>query len=137
MINNNFAIKHAETLLMYQSYLLYDIQIKLESAEAYKAINSFIKSVKNKISHKFFRMVEAHVDIDWLDHYNQFVKLYLNKDFKANKIDIILNDSISEYDAAEKSNKELTLEYYKYAMCPNYSKFQCKIISTLYPDEEA
>ena len=47
-------MKIAKTLLMYQTYLLYDVEVTLQSGEAYKAINYFLKRTKGKISDKFF-----------------------------------------------------------------------------------
>ena len=78
IIHNDFQMKHAVTLLKYQIYLLYDVEIKLQSFAAYIAINYFFDSVTGKISSKFFRRVEAYVERESMI-YNKFVKQYLEK----------------------------------------------------------
>ena len=94
-------MKHAKMLLMYQVYLLYNFKFKLESAEAFKAVNYFLKRIKRtkqKISNKFFVKVEAHVDRDWLDYYNEFAKLYLEMGFKIRKFETLINENLLEND---------------------------------------
>ena len=49
-IKSDFNTLHAKMLLKYQTYLLYDLRIKLESADAYAAINYFLERVTGKIS---------------------------------------------------------------------------------------
>ena len=48
-IKNDFEAKHAEMLLKYQTYLLYDVEILLQSADAFDAINYFLDKVTGKI----------------------------------------------------------------------------------------
>ena len=66
-ITDDFSMKHAKMLLMYQTYLLYNIEIQLKSANAYKAINYFLKRIKRakqKISDQFFEHIKSDIDID-------------------------------------------------------------------------
>ena len=103
-MNTDFKMKHAKMLLTYQTYLLYNIKVKLESADAYKAINYFLEKIRRanqKISNKFFQHVEAHVDADWLGYYNEFTKLYIDMGFRMRKLDTTLNDNLTEYDTTK------------------------------------
>ena len=107
-------MKHAKMLLMYQTYLLYNIQIKLKSAKSFTAINYFfnrIKRTKQKISDKIFQKVEADVDIGWLDSYNKFIKSYLNMGFGREKLNTELNESITEHDTMQIVSKKPILEF--------------------------
>ena len=79
-------MKHAEMLLKYQTYLLYKVMIKLESADTFKAIIYFLENIKGRISHKFFESVEAIFDKNCIDLYNKFAKLYLEKGFKVRNL---------------------------------------------------
>ena len=87
-IKNDFSMNHAEMLLKYQTYLLYNVSIKLESSDAFKAINYFLKTVEGAISYQFFWTVEAYAGKSWIDLYNEFVKLYLEKGFKYEKLNV-------------------------------------------------
>ena len=99
-IIGDFDLKHAKTLLSYQTYLLYDIRIELKSQKAYKAINYFLEKAKGNISDKFFRVIYADVDISWLEEYNKFCKLYFQSCFETNYIKMKLNQNVTEYNAS-------------------------------------
>ena len=98
IIHDDFQMKHAITLLKYQTYLLYDVEIKLQSFGAYIAINYFFDSVTGKISSKFFRGVEAHISKVWALSYNKFIKHYLQRGFKQEKLNTF---DISSYEQGQ------------------------------------
>ena len=87
-------MKHAKMLVKYQTYLLYDVRVKLKSLEAFEAINYLLNRVKGNISHKFFRKVKASIGQEDVKLYNQFIKLYLEKGFKSNKLSIEEKDNL-------------------------------------------
>ena len=113
-MKDDFKIRHAKMLLKRQTYLSYNIEIKLKSAEAYEAIIYFLKRIKifdQKISDQFFRKVEADVDIGWLDSYNKFIKSYLNMGFDREELRTELNESITEHDKMQIVSKKPILEF--------------------------
>ena len=93
-IEDDFSMKHAKMLLSYQTYLLYDVQVNLRSSNAYKSINYFLKRIDGRISHKFFRKVEAHADLEWIEFYKDFMKRYIEMSFKITKIHITLRHNV-------------------------------------------
>ena len=95
-IKNDFQLKHATMLLEYKTYLLYDVQIKLASYDAFFAINYFLAKVKGRISYQFFRRVDAHLNKDSVDLYNKFVKRYLQKGFKIENLNVRVIKALKE-----------------------------------------
>ena len=85
-LKNDFEMKHAELLLKYQTYLLYDLNIKLESADAFIAINYFLEKLAGNFLSKLFRKVKIYIDEIWLDLYNKFITFYLNKGFEIDNL---------------------------------------------------
>ena len=130
-MQNDFDMKHVEMLLKYKTYLLYDLEIKLESAEAFIAINYFLGKLTGKVPCKLFRTVEAHVSEDWIDSYNEFIKHYLEKGFKRNNIITSIEDSYEEETVTEIEDEKQTLDYFDYETCPEYNTYPCKIVETL------
>ena len=131
-------MKHAKMLLLYKTYLLYNIEVDLGSIEAFRAINNFLKQIKTakqKISDKFFRKVGASVDIDWLDEFNEFSKQYLEMGFPINIFQTTLNQNLTEQNVAINENKKPILEFCDYAKYPNNDKCQYKTVYFLDFDE--
>ena len=135
-IDNDFSMKHTKMLLKYQTYLLYDVKIKLESIGAYYAINWFLENVEGSISHKFFRQVEASVSKDWVFLFNDFMKLYFDKGCKINKISTEIQDEIEEEQTTQTKNWIPTFSFLDYETCPKSYKFPFRIVRTLDTDSD-
>ena len=131
-IKDDFETKHAEMLLKYQTYLLYDVEIFLQSADAFDSINYFLDKVTGKMSHKFFRQVFAHFSKDWIDPYNKFMKHYLDKGFKIEKLDTYMRyEDDEEEQATQIQNMIPSLEYFKFGTHPKSGKYSNKIVRVL------
>ena len=115
-------------LFEYKTYLLYDVRIKLESADAYNAINSFLGKVGgDQISHKFLRKVEAHISDECLNLYNDFIILYRNKKFRENwLITVTKNKGYYRSDLEENQEEVKTLEFYGSFDMNNPYEYPCK-----------
>ena len=86
-IDDDFNMGYANMLIKYDTYLLYDVRLKLKSIDAYKAINHFFDKVGNDdISSKFFRGINAHVDYKSYEIYNDFVLKYSDLKFKLDRL---------------------------------------------------
>ena len=121
-------------LLKYQTYLLYDIKIKLESADAFEAINYFLDKVEGNIPYKFFRFVTAYISYKWIDLYNKFMKQYLEKGFKIDKISTEIKDNDEEEQDIDIDPDKLTLELFDYETCPKSNEYSFQIVGTLDTD---
>ena len=95
--STDFEMKHAKMLLDYRTYLLYNIDVNLKSADSFKAINYFLKRVKGKISSNFFNEVNATISLKWLDYYNEFIRRFMNMGFNAEKINTTVCSDLSNY----------------------------------------
>ena len=93
----DFEMKHAKMLLNYQTYLLYNVNVCLDSADSYKAVNYFLKRVKGRIPKNFFDKVDASISLQWLGYYNEFVKRYIDMGFNAEKISTLVYSDLSNY----------------------------------------
>ena len=101
-IEEDFEMKHAKMLLNYETYLLYNVDINVKSSKAFKAINYFLKRIKGRISRFFFSNVETDVSLDWLNYYNDFVKLYMKMGFRLENIDLTLDQKLSRHNVLHK-----------------------------------
>ena len=90
-------MKHAKMLLNYQTYLLYNVDVNLDSENSFKAINYFLKRVKGRISSNFFNEVNANISLKWLDYYNEFYKRIINMGFSTKKINTTICSDLSNY----------------------------------------
>ena len=131
-IKNDFEANHAEMLLKYQTYLLYDVEIFLQSADAFDAINYFLDKVTGKMSHKFFRQVDAHFSKDWIGPYNKFMKHYLDKGLKIEKLDTEIKDEGNEEEQANEIPSMMPpLEFFDIETIPKSEKYPFKIVRVL------
>ena len=112
-IDEDFNVEHVEMLVENDSYLFYDVEIRLESAKAFKAINKFLSEVEGRISRKFFRRVKAVVAMDWIDLYNNFITQCNERHLKTSKIETQMK-YLTEEEKEEAENSETKLEYFDY-----------------------
>ena len=129
-------MKHAAMLLEYQTYLLYDVKINLNSVQAFKAIYYFLIRVEGRISHQFFRDVSATVSQKWLKIQNDFIKLYLDKGFKPGKLNIQIKDSFGGSLILKQENEMSDLECLEYESYSFLKKEKWRISNTLDIDIE-
>ena len=109
-IDEDFDAEHVEKLLENDFYLFYDVEIWLESAKAYKAINQFLGNVEGRLSSKFFRRVKAVVAMDWIDLYNDFIKQCVERQLKLSKIETQIKCPIIENMKLEEESKKVLAE---------------------------
>jgi hypothetical protein len=86
-------MKHAEMLLKYNTYLLLNVEIKLESSEGYKAFSYFLETV-GKLPEGFYNQLICTITLDTIDDYNQAVNLYLEKGGSIEKLIILEKDEL-------------------------------------------
>ena len=90
-------MKHAKMLLNYQTYLIYNINVNLKTADSFKAINYFLKRVKGRISPNFFDEVNATISLKWLDYYNEFIKKFISMGFNTRSVNTTVCSDLSNY----------------------------------------
>lgn len=130
---NNFGTKHANMLLKYKTYLLYNVDITIESQKGFKAINYFLDKV-GPISSDFFHEINIkNLGVKSIEVYNKFIVKYLEKGFNINVIKIELDDFLNSYQDTEEFKDVPMLEYLDYDFYPYFDMktVPAKVVNSL------
>ena len=92
---DDFSMKHAEMLLGYNTYLLFNVKIKLQSSDGYRAFTFFLEKVSG-LPEGFFIELMCTISLNTIEDYNRMVLLYLEKGGKVNTLTLTEEDEVRE-----------------------------------------
>ena len=131
----NFSMEKAKYLLGYKTYMLYNLDIRLESKKAYDAALFFLKKV-GKVAYNLFSNVDWLVTKKTVKDFNQFIKLYLDKGFLPENVDVDIDDFLDSYEDTPQYKKLPKLEFLSEVSFPFNRVAPFKIADMFAIDEE-
>ena len=90
---DDFSMKHAEMLLGYNTYMLFNVEIKLQSSDSYRALTYFMEEVI-ELPEGFYRTLKCNISLSTIYDYNSMVQLYLEKRGKYDALSLIIEDKV-------------------------------------------